>query len=77
VTVSLNGGPPVDWVLRGPQNTSRQVLALPPGAVAPDGRVEIRFSMENPVSPLEAGQSEDPRRLSIGLHSILVRKTRN
>jgi chemotaxis protein MotB len=74
VKVFVNDAPAADWVFVGPKNAYRMTLDLPDGGDAPEAPVRVRFVIENPVSPLQLGLSEDARLLGIGIQSLVLRK---
>jgi hypothetical protein len=69
VTVTLNGGPLTEWVLRK-DSPRGQTFEIP--AVA-DGRLELAFHFPDAVAPRELGLSNDRRRLAIRLLSLTLR----
>ena len=67
VSVSVDGGPARELVFDATQERRWEALDLPPGAGA-DHHVTLRFA--DPLSPKQAGLSDDTRRLGVLLYAI-------
>jgi len=71
-TVLLQGHPVENWsfVLGAEDEPSARVLNLPASAVNADGFIDLAFVVKQPVSPIAAGISGDPRMLGLGITCI-------
>ena len=73
VTVLVGGMVVGTWEI-GPEETSFSATLQPSHRTA-DATV-VQFQIEETTSPYDLGLSEDPRRLSVGLHSVRVSRGR-
>ena len=74
VAVVANGTWLAEWSFRGPDTAGprKRTLVIPEHLVARDGSIWLTFTIKGPRSPCELGQSEDDRRLGIGLLDLTL-----
>jgi hypothetical protein len=76
ILVSVNGGPAKHPRARrtGEADGAEVTLSLPVHLPAASGRyaLEVNLHIRNPMSPSDAGMSEDVRRLGFGLHRLRI-----
>jgi hypothetical protein len=72
VEVNVDGQSIESWrfTLDAEGSESARVLVLPDAAVDESGYLNLAFRVTQPVSPLAAGVSADPRELGLGIDSI-------
>jgi len=77
ITVSANGVEVATWTYRLGEAVAPRTARVPAAAVADDGLLRLRFAPADFTSPREAGVSEDPRPLALGLVTLVLRPAPN
>ena len=72
VKVQLNGKVFADWVFERGHATPDTVLRIPESWQPADGNIALTFNFDKPRSPLESGESADPRMLGLLLHGMRI-----
>jgi hypothetical protein len=76
IEIRANGGPPISTVIDLLAPTRIISVPVTGAALRSTGLLSLEFAISNPISPKEAGLSDDGRALGIGLVSITVNSDR-
>ena len=70
----VNGRPLAKWTLPGREWETR-IVQIPPGLLDESGVLDLVFSIQNPRSPRDYGESMDPRKLGLGISGVVIRES--
>jgi glycosyltransferase involved in cell wall biosynthesis len=68
----VRGNRIAEWTCALPASGGVQQLTIPQDGVLPDGTLTLEFLISEPRSPADLGMSSDPRKLGIGIQSIVL-----
>lgn len=74
VKVRLNGKVLADWVFERGRASPDTMLRIPLAWRPADGNMALTFNFDKPRSPLQSGESADPRTLGLLLHSVRIQQ---